>query len=149
MTALATRKASLLPPKKQEKILSIIDTKLASEDEAEQVSWTLTSLARRCGVHPPSFIAALHEGMKDTKHKYRYFALKVFERWGQREDILHKRAFNSSKSRDDWKGFVTLLERTQEEWRPIRDNGTGGNTSIGIVEKMVLLQQQGQLPQGD
>lgn len=149
-TAIQTRKPSLLPPKKQDKILALIDDKMAMPDDIDKVSWTLTSVARSVGVAPKTFIAKMHEALDDTKHRYRPLALKVWEKWAIREDILHRMAIESGLDRKDWKAFVTVLERTQDEWRPVRDNGSGGTINIGVVEKMAMLQQQqGALPQGD
>lgn len=144
---LATTRAAITPA-----VQSDIRDRLAKAKEDQSEHWSLSTLARRARIHAPTFIAAIHEAVKNPGHELHEFALDVFEAWAIREERLMGKAFAAAEKKQKWEGFMTFLERQySDDWRRPSQSAPTQVLNVGVVEKLGILQQNrgGELTTGD
>lgn len=140
-----------LTPKKRRDILDRLDAKMAAEDDIDRYNWTLTSLARSARISPKTFIAVLHGAAESPSHRLHNFAMDVFERWGKREEWLIAKGLRAADHKNDFAGFVTMLERSHEGWEQSKHRKeTKGPTIVNYGQMMIAAQNsRGSLRPGD
>lgn len=141
------RTVSALKPARQKAILADIDSRM----EQGLYNFTLSTIARRNGISPNTFIGVMHQAFDSPSHKLHRFAVEVQRRWAECEEELMGKMLSVAEAKGKWEGLATALERTRpDDWRRPSQSSATQVLQIGVVEKLALLQQgQGQLTTGD
>lgn len=139
-----------LTPKKRREVLQTLEDYTTQEDEIKRYAWTLSSLARRVRMHPATFSSVLHDAAKSPSHKLHSFALDVFEHWGRREEWLINKGLHAAEHKNDFAGFVTMLERSHEGWEQSKHRKETPTVINNFGQMLIAAQQaRGSLRPGD
>lgn len=147
MTALAETRSAITP-----KVCTSIRQDLKEHIDDDR-PFTLSSLARRNRIHPRTFIGTLHDAAQSEEHPLHRFSLDVFEAWAIQEERWMHEGLIAAKSKNDWSGWMTYLERVyrDEFVKPSEAAHMQPQVHIGFVEQMALVQggSQDALPTAD